>query len=368
MPNLSSRPVRRLVLLALLAGAASLGSPTQAQIGAGALPDGLTSAQTLNPAQTESLQAFLRQHVEGLSSGDMARVQAARDALLAPLEQAGVSVAFRLGMSSVLAPVLADLAAGANEHTAFNALRLAGALATDASVDTIRKSLSDKRSAVRYGAALAARMTIDGVTTKRTSVPLDALLSAIQDALRNESDPGVYGGLIAAMEAIDPTGPGRVRAMSDLAGITAERLATAGAVPSPEWARAYVRAVGAAQSSLLNQLQTGAPDAAFANNLALLSGQALAFSARRLGDAQRPMTEAERQPVRDLVASAEVSLLFVDSALRGRRHKDQAIVGAFDGGLVSAMVAEINKWIGEGGFLTQAPYNIPADRFRLPQG
>lgn len=368
MPNPTPRPVRRLALLALLAGVASPGSAAHAQIGAGALPEGLSSAQTLSPAQTESLQSFVRQHIEGLSSGEMARVQAARDALLAPLEQGGVSVAFRLGMSSVLAPALADLAVGANEHTAFNALRLAGALATDASVDTIRKSLSDKRSAVRYGAALAARMTIDGVTTKRTSVPLDALLAAIQDALRNEPDPGVYGGLIAAMEAIDPTGPGRVRAMSDLAEITAMRLANAGAEPSPEWARAFVRAVGAAQGSLLTQLQTGAPDAAFANNLALLSGQALAFSARRLGDAQRPMTEAERQPLRDLVASSEVSLLFVDSALRGRRHKDQAIVTEFDGGLVGSFVTEINKWIGGGGFLTQPPYSIPADRFRLPQG
>lgn len=368
MPNLSSRPVRRLVLLALLAGASTLGSPTQAQIGAGTLPEGLTSAQTLSPSQSDALQAFVRQHIDGLSSGDMARVQAARDALLAPLEQGGVSVAFRLGMSSVLAPALADLAAGANEHTAFNALRLAGALATDATVDTIRKSLADKRSAVRYGAALAARMTIDGVTAKRTSVPLDALLSAIQDAMRTEPDPGVYGGLIAAMEAIDPTGPGRVRAMSDLAAITAQRLASAGAEPSPEWGRAFVRAVGAAQSSLLNQLQTGAPDSAFANNLALLSGQALAFSARRLGDAQRPMTEAERQPLRDLVASSEVSLLFVDSALRGRRHKDQAMVAEFDSGLVGDLVAELNKWIGDKGFLTQPPYSIPADRFRLPQG
>lgn len=368
MPNLTPRPVRRLALLALLAGAASLGSPSQAQIGAGALPEGITSAQSLTPAQTDSLQAFVRQHIEGLSSGDMVRVQAARDALLAPLEQGGVSVAFRLGMSSVLAPVLADLSAGANEHTAFNALRLAGALATDASVDTIRKSLADRRSAVRYGAALAARMTIDGVTTKRTSVPLDALLAAIQDAMRNEPDPGVYGGLIAAMEAIDPTGPGRVRAMTDLAGITAERLATAGAEPSPEWARTFVRAVVAAQGSLLNQLQAGAPDGAFAKNLALLSGQALAFSARRLGDAQRPMTEAERQPLRDLVASSEVSLLFVDSALRDRRHKDQAMVAEFDSGVAGALVAELNKWIGDNGFLTQPPYSIPADRFRLPQG
>ena len=368
MPNNSSRPARRLVLLALLAGAAALGSPAQAQIGAGALPEGITSAQSLTPAQTDSLQAFVRQHIDGLSSGDMARVQAARDALLAPLEQGPVSVAFRLGMSGVLAPALANLAAGANEHTAFNALRLSGALATDASVDTIRKSLADKRSAVRYGAALAARMTIDGVTAKRTSVPLDALVAAIQDAMRNEPDPGVYGGLIAAMEAIDPSGPGRVRAMSDLAGITAARLASAGAEPSPEWARAFVRAVGAAQSSLLNQLQTGAPDATFASNLALLSGQSLAFSARRLGDAQRPMTEAERQPLRDLVASAEVSLLFVDSALRDRRHKDQAMVGEFEGGVVGDFVTEISKWIGDKGFLTQAPYNIPADRFSLPQG
>ncbi len=369
MPNLFYRTVRPALLAGVLAGMALLGRPAVAQIGGG-LPEGITTAPTLSAQQVDALQAFVRDQVQGLTSGDMKKVQQARDALLTPLETGAVSVAFRLRMSEALAPTLADLAAKPNEHTAFNALRLAGVLATDAAVGTIRKGLTDQRPAVRYGAALAARLTIEAVADKRSPLPqgqIDALIGSVEDALRNETDPGVFGGLIAAMEAIDPNGPGRLRAMTSLAGITADRIAAAGAAPSPEWARAFVRALSAAQSMLIVQLQAGTPDAAFGKNLAILSGQALAFAARRMGDAERPMTETERQPLRDLVASAEVSLLFVDKSLQNRTHQDQAVIAAFDSGRINAYLAQINQWVGAQGFLTKAPYSAAAASFRLPK-
>lgn len=370
MPNLLHRPVRRIAFAACLAGAAWLAPPAAAQIGGG-LPEGITTSQTLAPAQVEALQAFVRQQVQGLNSGDMARVQSARDALLAPLQSGNVSVAFRLRMSEALAPTLDDLAAKPDEHTAFNALRIAGVLATDASVGTVRKGLADRRASVRYGAALASRLTIDAVAAKRSSLPqnqVDALVAAIQEALRKESDAGVFGGLVSAMEAVDPSGLGRIRAMTDLARISADRIAAAGAEPSPEWARAFGRALTAAQSTLLSQLQSGTPDQAFAQNLALLSGQSLTFASRRLASAERPMTEAERPAIRDLVAAAEVSLLFVDKSLRNRSHKDQAIVSSFETGRHAAFAAELDKWVGTQGFLTQPPYGLEPARFRAPKG
>lgn len=369
MPNLFYRTVRPALLAGVLAGMALLGRPAAAQIGGG-LPEGITTAQTLSPQQVDALQAFVREQIQGLTSGDMMQVQKSRDALLTPLESGAVSVAFRLRMSEALAPTLADLAARPDEHTAFNALRLAGTLATDAAVGAVRKGLTDPRPAVRYGAALAARLTIEAVANKRSPLPqgqIDALIASVEDALKNEKDPGVFGGLLAAMEAIDPNGPGRLRAMTSLAGITAERIAAAGGEPSPEWARAYVRALGTLQGMLIAQKQAGTPDPAFGKNLAILSGQALAYAARRLGDADRPMTEAERQPLRDLVASAEVSLLLIDSALQNRTHQDQAVVAAFDSGRINAYLAQVNQWVGAQGFLTKAPYGAASDSFRLPK-
>ena len=344
--------------------ALALGLITLASAQAQPLPDDLPRAQSLSAAQVQQVQAFVRRNADALKGGDSAKVQEARNALLAPLESGNVSVAFRLAMSEALAPELAEIARRPDEHLAFNALRLSGALATDAAVDIIRRALSDKRVSVRYGATLGARLTIEAVDAKRSPLPqnqLDALLAALKDALRAETDPEVFGGLVAALNAVDKQrqGAANTQALSDLSQIVGQRLAKEDASePEPGWARAYQRAIGAAQEAVAKQLAGGSLDRAFARSVATASGQALAYTARRL-NAEGELSETERPAIRDLVASAEFALIFIDNSIGQRQQNNRLLLDAFEASASQGpkrFLDEAAKWVGPQGLLTKDPY------------
>lgn len=359
-----SRRAPRALGAALLALACALAGPAFGQTER--LPEGIASRTTLAPADVEAVRSFVTSRLGALGAEDAGESQRARDALLAPL-RSGASVAFRLEYSKALSPALRDLARGDDERIAFNALRLAGALSTDESVQIIRDGLRDQRPSVRYGAAYASRIALDHALAGRAPLPdaqIDSLIEAVAVAIEGERDPTVLAGLIATFDVTARTGraASAIRRMAGAVGKQVRAYPPTGAdVRAAEWASAFGRSVSVASAALLQQLKQGAPDAEFARETAILCGRCLALAERRVDAAE----EEEASALRDLVAASETTLLFIDSALTGRRNDEQAVTAAWDaerGGREGALSAAADAWIGQSGALTKSPYGAkPAD-------
>jgi hypothetical protein len=229
---------------------------------------------------------------------------------------------------------------------------------------------------VRYGGVAAARRTLEEQAAKRS--PLDAgqarnLVRSLAQALRTDNDPSVVDGLITAFQAAGPDLRGE--AITVMASSLAEQGATFarnGRAGDPDiWARAFRRGVRAAQASLLDQLKTGKPDPQFAKATAEMSGVMIAHVIRRL-DATRAAirSDAEMETLRDLVADAEGTLIFVNENFNtGAAKTDQRLRGAFDaeaagaGGDAGQLRSEAATWIGPDGVLAKPPYSIDPKRF-----
>lgn len=337
------------------------------------LPDAILQKSELSQADRDQVAEFIRAHLEGIASEDPAANRAARDEILATIAK-GVSVAVRLEMSNALLADLRRLVASPNERVSFNASRIAGALATPSSLDVIAAAIADKRPAVRYGGAAAARRTLEEQAARRS--PIDAaqarnLLGALAQDLRSDNDPGVIDGLITAFQAAGPDI--RSEAMTLMASSIAEQGATFGRKDrggDPDiWARAFRRAVSAAQKALLDQLKIGKPDAAFAKATAEMSGVMIAHAVRRLDAARASVrSEAEMETLRALVADAEGTLILVNKNInQGATEIEQRLGNAFDSaasaGDSAQLRAEASTWIGPEGVLAKPPYSFDPRRF-----
>ena len=335
------------------------------------LPQGIVSRQTMGADDQRAVREFAAAHLPGLGSDDERVRQRARDAILAPLNAENVSVAFRLELSSALAPGLRQLASSStDEHTVFNACRIAASLATDAGVGILRTALTDQRPSVRYAGAYGLRRVMRASAMGRA--PLggdqeDAILTALTAAMRTEADRGVFDGLVSAFEAIGADDRARTRAMAAMCDAASERARTLR--PGPDmadaegWARSYLRAIRGAQSTLIEQIRRTGVDQTFAKSSARLAGHALALAVQR-SEAVPALRATERDALGELVRAAEVTLLFADNAVRNQNQQDQPLAQAWPDPVRTR--AEALKWIGPQGVLTRAPYAFEASSF-LPQ-
>lgn len=349
-------PDLRLPILALLASCSlALAAP---------LPEGVSTRPNLTDADRGAIRAFVSERASSLATGEPAELQRARSELFDTLARES-SVVFRIEVSSALAPTLAELGRGGDEFRAFNAVQLAGVLATDSSLPIIRTALADSRPTVRYAGALASRILFQGVIDNRSSLTDDTvtqLMTELAQRLRAERDPVVAEGMMSAFTVQFPgaTGLARraaaVRAMDD-ATIELVRAARDSAQAS-EWTRVFVRAVDASRRLLLDQQVAGQRDETFARAAATLAGHSLAFGLSRL---EGSPDASDRAGVGDLLKACEVTLLLSSAQLRrADAGADQPIAQAFDRANDRALRDAVNRWIGQNGLLYQAPFNLPA--------
>ncbi|TVQ64191.1 MAG: hypothetical protein EA379_02315 [Phycisphaerales bacterium] len=332
------------------------------------LPQGITARQTMSAEDQRAVRDFAGQHLPALGADDTRQRQRARDALLAPLAGENVSVAFRLELSSALAPGLRSITTGsADEHAVFNACRIAAALATDAGVSILRTALTDERDAVRYAGAYGMRRVMLAAAIGRAPLGGDqeaVILGALADAMRAETEHGVFDGLVSAFEAVGADEQGRLRAMArmcDAASARARTLESQTIADNAEgWARSLLRAVRGAQSTLIDQIRRGTPNRDFAIACAHFSGHALAHTLRRVESAAQ-LSDGESSSLGELVRTAEVTLLFSDNAVRGLNQQEQPLAAAWPD--AARTRSEALKWIGPQGVLTRSPYTFTADTF-----
>lgn len=360
MSQISLRPVIRGILLSVMVGV--WGSATGAEIS----PEIRSRAQ-MTPGDATAIQAYVGEYAGGLVLEDARAAQQARDRLLEPA--AGkVSVAFRLAYSEALSPSLVKLYGHADDRVAFNAIRLAGALASPVTLDAVRAGLADGRASVRYAGAFASRDAFVHVAERNaalTDTQLKDLAGLLAATLAKDPEAPVVEGLIAALDAAP--GTGRLGALGAAAMAVGEQARTFGragrAGEASAWAGAFQRAVKTVQSSLLEQMRTGKPDEAFAKAGAEMCGSLLAHVKRRAADAAAAGSESEWAALGALAADAEGALIFTHLALTGQQQGEQTIKGAWERRDAGRVASEIDRWVGPAGRLTKAPYSIPASRF-----
>lgn len=325
------------------------------------LPSGLPAQQTLTQADQDAIAAFAKERV-ALLAASQGEAQAAREALLAPL-RGNVAVAFRLAYSGALMPDLARLATGADDRAAFNSLRVAGALATDAAATTIAGALQDARASVRYGGAFASRRLLEEVRANRAGAAGQGQVvrNALKEAIAAETDPGVVDGLISALEIGGDDAATKKEALLSLcAGMSAQatRFGEAQALEAERWAYAFQRAVKVAQTALLEQGRVGKPDAPFAKAAAEMCGRMLAHVVARLeGAPGEGGAGEEASALVDLASAAEGTLIFIDANLAARPTPiPQQVREAFPDAAKVRRVVE--RWVGPKGALAQPPYSL----------
>lgn len=353
------RPARSIVLALL----ACCSFAAVAQPGA-QLPQGVATRPTLNDADRQAVASWVAGHAEALRTGDAAAVSGARTALLDALTRE-TSVAFRLEVNTALSGALTALARGSDETRAFNALQVAGALATDGGAELLRTALTSNRPTVRYGGALGSRILFQQVIAGRSPLQQDAVtaqVNALGGALEREADPVVAEGIMTAMavQFAPPVRAAALRRMDDAMVARLGSLHASGEV-DPAWTRPLVRAVDSSRRLLLDQQVAGQRDEAFARAATTLAAHGLAFGSSMLDGA----SAAERDAVADLLKASEVTLLLTSAQLGARdAGNEQPIAQALERNNAAAARQAIDRWIGQNGVLFRAPFNLPAGSLR----
>ena len=271
------------VLTQTLAAACALLLPVLAAFGQTTIPDDLVKKSSLGSGDTQMIKAFVDTHKAGLS-GTPAEVKKSREALSAPLERPGVSVAFRVALTTELADTLKKNAADKDKDiVAVNSLRLAGDLATTNTIDTLIKGLEDKRESVRYAATHGfARMFTAAEKYSPAITPEEGLriMRALGDVVEKDTSAQVADGAAIAMIA--------GRGFTKSVGI--QRLAEAGSRKVMAMAKAggasdltsILRIAGALRNDFADQNLKLMQEAKLA--AAKFAGQTLMLVSRQLGN------------------------------------------------------------------------------------
>lgn len=346
-------------LLALLAPAAF----------AQPIPPEVSSHETVTEADKTLIADYIKANTPGLT-GKPNEVKASRKALLLPLEAPMVSLQFRTEYASKLLPTLTTLAADQRDEVAFNALRLAGELATTNSVDLLITALNDKRLSVQYAAMLGLARTFEimdpaqknsggGVLKDR----LDKAIAAIGANAKAQADAQVLDGAVIALSKAavlnnKERGDVQAHAVSELSAVV---QAQAGKLVGPE-AAVKTNALLRASLTARTQATTNGPTI---GNAALKDAAALAgdlfAAAARAAKAGNP----DNLPLDQMVAAAENLLFVANSHITGSAQLPELGLAAMvKAGKLDQYQVRVQEVIGKDGILCKPPYGNAPDRFK----
>jgi hypothetical protein len=326
----------------------------------------LAGSTSLSAADTQAISAYVAQAVPNLA-GEPEAMRLARQAILAPLAQPSVSVAFRLELAKGVLPAITPLISDERDINAANALRIAGELATSNSLELIQRSIkTDKRISVRVAAALGYRLAFDAVArSERSALGTGELSDAIRtlgEIIAKETDANLLDAATAAMLSAVAIPPARAADIQTLA------LSTLSASLEPQTRRlndqtaalapVILRGLGAGRSALTT-LQPGAPVGQSAlKELATFSGCAIAAADRILtANPDSPLKATLEQ----VVGAAENNIFLVRSNLGGSTPPSVNLATL----IRTNKLADFSK--GAQSLLTTLsaePLSIPADKFK----
>jgi hypothetical protein len=325
---------------------------------------------TITALQVDASDASVRscaQMLQAAFAKDDRAVEQARKQVLGPLTSSSTpSVSFRLAYDSALLPMLRTAAAGENEHSAINALVIAGELGTVGGINLLTQMLADPRPAVRMAAAAGLGRTMALMGEKGTKAPVErdiaGAVSSLNKRIASETDPMVLLGLVSAM--CEGTNIPATDDMPAVAGDTLASLAMSvgdrASLNSDGVELSMMRAAQAMISALTKGRDKPRMDRETNVFMARFAGDALALARKRVVAGLK--SDAERAMYADLVKRAEniLSLVSVDGS---KPAPDQSLGESLAQGNDKDFQARVELMIGSGGVLTKSPFNFPVSRF-----
>lgn len=336
-----------------------------------ALPADIIGAQAIGADQKARIEAFTAANLAKLKGEDKKAREDAREELIKPLDAQGVALAFRLAYGQALSGELGKLVANADDHVAFNALRVASRLGTPQGIDIIRGGLSDQRASVRAGAARSMREAIRSVVTAAQSPvnksKLETGVDALATALNAEKDPIVARGLIQALDAPRAGSPEafgdlHARAMEKLGEALAARLKAApvSGEGSAAWSEAAVSGVDSVRRTFLDpQRAKFAGQAGLKKQAAILSGQALSYVSARLG-AGAKSDAPDAGSLRSVTNALETTLILIDGGAIKQTLGD-ALSTSLESGDAKAFTSAAQMWFER---LVAPPFGLDPKSFK----
>ncbi|MGH7132652.1 MAG: HEAT repeat domain-containing protein [Phycisphaerales bacterium] len=333
------------------------------------LPPEISGHETVTDADKSQIADYVKANTSGLT-GKPKDIKDSRKALLLPLEAPNVSLAFRTQYASELLPTLTTLAADPRDEVAFNALRIAGELATNNSVDLLINALKDKRPSVQYAALLGLARTFEimdptqrklggGVLVDR----LDKAITAIGANAKAQAGPQILDGAIIALSKAavinDKTrGDVQAHAVSELASIVQTQTGKLTGADSPARANALLRAALVVRTQATNNAANLGPQAL--KDAGGLAGDLLAAAARA-AKAGNP----DNLPLEQMVRAAEGLLFVANSNIPGAAPLPElGLADLVKAGKLDQYQTKVQDVIGKDGILCKPPYSYPPDRFK----
>lgn len=360
--SFSPRDLLPAIVLSLASAAAPTAWARQAPL-PGQIPCDLVAKDSLAGQDVQSLAEYASKHLAEFVDPSADTSERARDFLLAPLDCAQVSVAFRIEYAKILEPALFPHIDPAKERQAINALRILGRLKSSLSTRGLDAGLASSSPAVRFAAASGYREMLRQVAKDDsgfTEASLERVLSSLASALQNEKDPVVADGIVLALgDATRERATLRGSAMLKLAETIEQRARALRTEPSADhalWSNALLRAVDATRLTIFDQAATGV-NKDLARKATLLSGQVFAYVR------DRASSEAKVPGLVALGAAAEGMAVIAHNAVSGESVAERGLKSALENRDQRAIATAIDPWIGAQGHLLKAPYNARAQDY-----
>ncbi len=374
--RLNRMPVCAPVLL--LAFALSAGTITSFAA-AQAAPTGLATAAVLSDAQKTELRDFVDRQKPLLV--DREKIKTGRDAILAPLAQANVSVAFRNELWKAVSAPANDLIKSGDEVLAANGYRLAGEIATETSVEPLFNGLKSDKVAIRYIAAFGIRRAFEAATANAPAIGRDKaidLLRALSTAAATEPDSHCLDAILQAIAAagtelqqIERLRPDALRILCEVAGNKSRAMGNK--VADSTTFEALIRA-----HTLIRDSFSKEQNPAWTDSAATLSGDVLAYAYRMIKSGELPsgkpndaaeVIEARRAARRlplALVAAAESTITLARQA-KGASAATTSFADLLkraETAIDANVLTDMEGLIGKDGKLI-SEFKIAPDRFPL---
>lgn len=362
----------KLLVIALVAASMSATS-VQAQLGQDVAGSGSISA-----TQSTQIKDHIAKHLADLQSEDPDVMKRAKNALTAPLLETNVSVPFRQAYSdALLAADLAKVCKHKNDAVAINALRVAGEVAENQMITLVQDAFTDTRSSVRYAAVFAAgrtfeQMAVPGRAIAATPGKAEELVRSIAKVLNDSKEDtlvvdGASRALLAAAKIEEPRAASTATAaLIEVSKGLSKRLSAASADDKAvvESSLRAVQQIGDA----FNGSNGSKIDKDARMEAAGLAGELAAWVVRQVagGKVSLDKNDAARKSYQTALAAAENTILFAVKA-SGATPPPARLVPAFEqvnreGD--AAVIVQMRDWL-VANVLAKAPFNLPADRFKL---
>lgn len=387
-PSVMFQRIGRVMAAALLGVLGTLASPAAGQ--QTRIPPDVISANSIAPDQQQEIARYVNENIARLKSDDPKDIREGRRALLEPLGNTSIQVAFRLAYGDLLKPELARLmndpalaTSVEAQNRAIAALVVAADIATGDSIDLLVGALGSAREDLRHQAAYGLRRTFEAIHRTPPAAPGAAVQRAIRalgDRLPVETNALVLQADINALREaglVDRPGiavqPDAIGALA--AGVKDLIKAREGKMPDRELLGVLLRA--ATVRDLLQPGRARVPDAQI-RQAAEIGGDLVAFVARAAQAQPSRVPMGEQPPpeptTRELFAqtakAGETLILFARQLLDATGGQPQSV--NLDNDLRQGttrgdanFLANAGRLVGAQGMLSQAPFGFPANRFPM---